>query len=55
MKNCPNCEDPLDDLEYTYCGTCREMGCPIERTNPEGWREADGVALPPITWADIGE
>jgi hypothetical protein len=21
-------------------------------SNPEGWREADGVALPPITWAE---
>jgi hypothetical protein len=23
--------------------------------NPKGWREADGVALPAIAWADIGE
>jgi hypothetical protein len=22
--------------------------------NPEGWREVDGVALPPITWAERG-
>lgn len=25
-----------------------------EGINPEGWREVDGVKLPPITWADFG-
>lgn len=25
----------------------------LSRQNPEGWREVDGVMLPPITWGTV--
>jgi hypothetical protein len=40
---------PLSAVDFTGYGYKCE-GCQPAPINPEGWREVDGVTLPPITW-----